>query len=159
MVWRYIGALDKFSKWQVFNVMKLGEFLLQEKIVTQEQLQKALDYQKENPKALIGEVLVKLGFVEMRAFVEILAKRKKRTEQGAGPPVPSKQRAPELSKIALRLGEVLFMNNVITEKQLQRAIEYQQHYPGMMLGKALVNLGYATQRDVSSALLKMRRVS
>jgi hypothetical protein len=29
----------------------------------------------------------------------------------------------------------------------------------MMLGKALVNLGYATQRDVSNALLKMRRLS
>jgi hypothetical protein len=139
--------------------MKLGEFLLQEKIITQEQLQKALDYQKENPKALIGEVLVKLGLVDMRTLVGTLSKRKGQTGQSSSVSGQPKQRTAELSKIALRLGEVLFMDNVITERQLQKAIEYQQQYPGMMLGKALVNLGYATQRDVSNALLKMRRLS
>jgi len=42
--------------------MKLGERLLQEKIITQEQLQKALDCQKKAPGTRIGEVLVILGF-------------------------------------------------------------------------------------------------
>jgi type IV pilus assembly protein PilB len=56
--------------------MKLGELLLQDKVITQEQLQKALDYQKKNPGTQIGDALVTLGFVDAKTIAGVLAKQK-----------------------------------------------------------------------------------
>ena len=54
--------------------MKLGELLLKDMVITQEQLQKALDYQKANRGLLLGEALVKLGFVDAKTIVRALGK-------------------------------------------------------------------------------------
>ena len=55
--------------------MRLGELLLQEEIIIDGQLQEALDYQKGNPETRIGVALVKLGHVDIKTIVEILAKQ------------------------------------------------------------------------------------
>jgi hypothetical protein len=122
--------------------VKLGELLLQDKIITQEQLQKALDYQKENPKVRIGEALVKLGFVSIKTIVEIQAKQ----VLSDAPPLP-------------RLGEILLTEGAITQEQLRKALEHQERHPGTKLGQTLIDLGFATKEAVSKALGKMGRIS
>ncbi|OIO35735.1 MAG: hypothetical protein AUJ74_05110 [Candidatus Omnitrophica bacterium CG1_02_44_16] len=50
---------------------QLGELLIERKIITPEQLQKALDYQKVNG-GLIGEILVQLGFSKEEDIAQVL---------------------------------------------------------------------------------------
>jgi type IV pilus assembly protein PilB len=50
---------------------QLGELLIERKVITSEQLQKALDYQKVNG-GLIGEILVQLGFSKEEDIVQVL---------------------------------------------------------------------------------------
>ena len=50
---------------------QLGELLIERKIITPEQLQKALDYQKVNG-GLIGEILVQLGYSKEEDIAQVL---------------------------------------------------------------------------------------
>jgi len=50
---------------------KLGEILLTNGVITDEQLQRGLDFQKREG-GLLGEILVKLGYVNERDIVEAL---------------------------------------------------------------------------------------
>lgn len=43
--------------------MKVGEFFVENKIVTADQLRDALEMQLDNPERLVGEILVTLGFL------------------------------------------------------------------------------------------------
>lgn len=51
---------------------QLGQVLLQRRVVTSEQLQQALDMQKENG-GLLGEILIKLGATTEEDIVQALA--------------------------------------------------------------------------------------
>ncbi len=50
---------------------QLGELLIERKVISSEQLQKALDYQKVN-SGLIGEILVQLGFAKEEDIAQVL---------------------------------------------------------------------------------------
>ncbi|GAV22966.1 type II secretion system protein E [Carboxydothermus pertinax] len=50
-----------------------------------------------------------------------------------------------------RLGDFLVENGLITEEQLQKALEYQKR-SGERLGQALVKLGYVTEQDIMGVL-------
>ena len=50
---------------------QLGELLIERKVITTEQLQKALDYQKVNG-GLIGEIFVQLGFAKEEDIAQVL---------------------------------------------------------------------------------------
>lgn len=41
--------------------MKLGEYLIQNNLITKDQLNQALEIQKQKPEQKIGEILVELG--------------------------------------------------------------------------------------------------
>ncbi|HEY9592995.1 MAG TPA: hypothetical protein VHE79_00860 [Spirochaetia bacterium] len=45
--------------------MPLGETLVKNGVITQEQLEKALEEQKKNPNEKIGEILLRLGYLPM----------------------------------------------------------------------------------------------
>jgi hypothetical protein len=51
------------------DVHKLGEFLVENKIITKEQLLEALTLQKDNPERLIGHILVTLGAVTKEQLI------------------------------------------------------------------------------------------
>ena len=135
--------------------------MLQGKIINQEQLHRALDYQKENPEIRVGVALAKLGFVDIKTIVKALAQQKPLIQQDFSTPPkqesPTEGTPPEQSKIMSRLGEILLMDNVITHDELRKALEYQQKYPGMMFGQSLINLGFADKKTISKALLKTRQ--
>lgn len=56
------------------KAVRIGDLLLEKRLVTQEQIVKALAYQKERGhNKLLGEVLVELGFITQEQVMEILA--------------------------------------------------------------------------------------
>ncbi len=52
--------------------MKVGEFLVKNSIITEEQLNDALEMQKDNPERLIGEILVTLGILTKEDIIMAL---------------------------------------------------------------------------------------
>ena len=51
------------------EIFKLGEFFVENKIITHDQLTEALALQKDNPDRLIGHILVTLGFVTKEQLI------------------------------------------------------------------------------------------
>ena len=51
---------------------KIGEFLVENGMISEEQRQSALDLQKDNPERLIGEILVTLGVMSKEDLVMAL---------------------------------------------------------------------------------------
>ena len=54
-------------------------------------------------------------------------------------------------KMSKKLGEILLNNRVISEEQLQRALDFQRNEGGL-LGEILVKLGYVKEQDIVQAL-------
>jgi type IV pilus assembly protein PilB len=54
-------------------------------------------------------------------------------------------------RIREKLGEILIRNGIISENQLQRALDFQRHEGGL-LGEILVKLGYVNEREIVQAL-------
>jgi hypothetical protein len=52
--------------------VRVGEFLLKNRIITQDQLDEALAMQKDNPERLIGEILVTQGVLTKEDLVMAL---------------------------------------------------------------------------------------
>ena len=57
----------------------------------------------------------------------------------------------------MRLGEILIERNLITEEDLDRALELQKER-GDKLGKILVDLGFIAMRDVLAALSEQLKI-
>ncbi len=55
--------------------MMIGKMLLEKGIITKEQLEKALETQSENPKLLLGEVLINLEYIKISTLVAMLEKQ------------------------------------------------------------------------------------
>jgi len=54
-------------------------------------------------------------------------------------------------KTSKKLGEILVKNGVVSEENLQRAIDFQKREGGL-LGEILVKLGYVNEKDIVQAL-------
>ena len=55
--------------------MKIGELLIHKNVITKEQLQKALDYQRENPRRKIIDILLDLGYISKTEFLKYLSEQ------------------------------------------------------------------------------------
>lgn len=51
------------------NDKKIGEFLIENGLITKKNLAEALDMQKDNPERLIGEILVTLGVLSKEQLI------------------------------------------------------------------------------------------
>lgn len=54
------------------HVKRVGEFLIENKIINQAQLNEALELQNDNKERLIGEILVTLGYLTKEELVMAL---------------------------------------------------------------------------------------
>jgi hypothetical protein len=54
--------------------IRIGEFLVREGVITEEQLKKALEYQKEHPEVVFGKVVIELGFAADKDISKALKK-------------------------------------------------------------------------------------
>lgn len=114
----------------------LGELLLSARIITPEQLAKALDEQKKTGEKL-GEVLVRLGYITQRQLDITLSFQSQMGKAGA----PS----------CLSLGQLLISSGYITHEQLEDALERQRE-TGKKLGEVLVEAGHAKRHHIEHGL-------
>ncbi|MCX5833203.1 MAG: hypothetical protein NTV99_01580, partial [Deltaproteobacteria bacterium] len=118
----------------------IGEIMVRKNIITEQQLEKALERQKKEKGKLLGEILLEMG-VPQEQINKALYYYNKRTP----------------------IGQILVDLNVITLAQLQEALEKQKSmiskfFSYKPLGMLLVDLGfvnYNTYLDVLSKHFNM----
>lgn len=54
------------------DICRVGDFLVQNELITNEQLGEALALQKDNPERLVGEILVTLGILTKEEMIMAL---------------------------------------------------------------------------------------
>jgi type IV pilus assembly protein PilB len=119
---------------------KLGEILIAQGLITNEQLTHGLTEHKRTGISL-GTVLVKLGYITEDDLTSVLGKQ-----------IELDQRK--------RIGEILVEQGLITPQQLQTGLDDQKH-SSEPLGKCLVRLGYLSETkliDILSAQLDIQHV-
>ena len=119
---------------------KLGEILIAQGMITNEQLVEALQVHKRTGVSL-GTVLVNLGYISEEDLTGTL-----------GVQIQLDQRK--------RLGEILIDQGLITQDQLQQGLE-EQKKAGQLIGKCLVGLKFISEDklvDALSAQLDIQRV-
>ena len=114
----------------------IGEALIKEGIIDDQQLQRALRIQQllEEPKQL-SEVLVDLGYAKRQAVTDAIAKH------GSG----------------MRIGEMLIEQGIITPESLEMALQIQKER-GIKLGEALIELGAVNERTLLRNIAHQNRV-
>jgi type IV pilus assembly protein PilB len=122
---------------------RLGEILLEEKLISREQLNLGIEKQKVSKKKL-GEILAEMGFIREENLLKALSSQLGNPAEEAPLPPPS----PALK--GHKLGEILLKSNLITREQLNKAIEEQKS--GKRLGEALCTLGFVSEEKLAWAL-------
>ncbi|MFW5775105.1 MAG: GspE/PulE family protein [Chitinivibrionales bacterium] len=119
---------------------KLGEILVAQGLITNDQLARGLEEHK-NSNMSLGSVLVKLGYISEEDLSGVLGKQ-----------IELDQRK--------RLGEILVDQGLISPQQLQHGLDEQKR-SHEQLGKCLISLGYISENkliDVLSAQLDIQHV-
>lgn len=119
---------------------KLGEILIAQGLITEDQLLQAIEYQSKSGKS-IASALVELKFVTKNDLNNIL---------GEQVHISNKK----------RIGEVLIEQGLITDEQLKEGLE-EQKKTGKQLGRCIVQLGYITEHkliDILAAQLDIPHV-
>jgi type II secretory ATPase GspE/PulE/Tfp pilus assembly ATPase PilB-like protein len=110
--------------------IKIGEILLAQKLITPEQLQEALEKQKNlSPAPLLGKLLVRLNYVQEPVLQQILDKYEKRRS----------------------FAEVLLAHNFVSKDDLDVALEMSGNEL-LPLDKVLLNLDFVTEETIARAI-------
>ena len=115
-------------------MIKLGDLLVKKGAISEEQLIKALAIQKKRG-GLIGAILLELKFVDINSLAEAIEEQKKLASVGF-------ETQTKLKKV--KLGEALIKDGIITESQLEKALERQEETKEK-IGFALISLGFIDQ--------------
>jgi len=120
--------------------VKVGELLLRQGIIDEDQLNHALAEHKRTG-ILLGKILIRLGIVSEETLTAVL-----------GQQMQFKERK--------RLGEILLDRGFINQEQLDKALELGRQQ-GERLGKVLVKLGYMSEDrliEILSAQLEIPQI-
>ena len=117
------------------EMYQLGQMLLLAETVTEEQLKTAMDLQQKTGK-LLGDVLVEKGYVTKAKIISAIKRQKYQN----------------------RVGNILLRMNVITNKQLEKALQIQ-NITGRLLGNILIQEGYCTEEDLTKVLKYKRELN
>jgi hypothetical protein len=109
-----------------------GSLLVDQGKITADQLDMALNFQREEREKKIGTILQEQGLISEAQMEESLRKQQKMKHK--------------------MLGEILIECGHITSEQLQAALEEQKKKREKRLGQILIDLKYVTQDDISNAL-------
>ncbi len=157
---------------------KIGELLVEEKLIEPIELNIALEIQNKlrNPKAALklcagirkrlGEILIEAKKITVHQLEEALKIQQKTGEKlgqillNLGYIKPADLNLAllfqELSDKPipnnLKLGEILYKNKIITKKQLDKALEIQKVFPDKKIGQILVELGYLDNEELEKGL-------
>jgi len=110
-------------------VKKLGELLIEKKLITTKQFNEALEMQQMNPSQPIGQLLCQMGILKAADLEYVLDHDNKR----------------------LKLGEILISQNLIDEDKLKGALEISRTEK-IPLGKALIRQHFVGEEQMSRAV-------
>jgi type IV pilus assembly protein PilB len=116
--------------------LRFGELLVRDDVISEEQLQQALEIQQALPAYRpIGQVLVYMNALTRDQLQDLLERYEKWP----------------------RLGTLLLAAKVITQEQLDAALAFHRQ-TNLRLGDCLVQLGFATDAEVTQALANQSNV-
>jgi type II secretory ATPase GspE/PulE/Tfp pilus assembly ATPase PilB-like protein len=108
---------------------RIGEILIEQGLVTAQQLQEALDLQKVFPDQTIGQLLCKLGFLGEVDLSDVLEQKGKRQ----------------------KLSSILLKEKILDEGRIALARETARR-DSLSFEKALIRLGYLDEEQLSKAI-------
>lgn len=111
------------------NIKKVGELLVEQKLITQGQLLEALDLQKVFPDQPVGQLLCKLGFIKESDLGIVLDQKNKRR----------------------KLSDILMAGGLIDQQKTSHAREVGKQN-NISLEKALLKLNYVDEESLSKAI-------
>ena len=111
------------------SVKKVGELLVEQQLISLEQLQEALDLQKLFPDQPIGQLLCKLGFVKESDLSFVLDQKNKRR----------------------KLTDILLKDALIDQQKLSHAREVSKQ-SNITLERALLKLRYVDEEQMAQAV-------
>lgn len=118
------------------NAYSLGEILIEENLITFEQLQKALFTQEnEKKQAFLGQILIDQGVLSEEKLHYVLKIHKKWP----------------------LIGDLLIKNRIIDKKMLISALRYQKE-KGCRLGEALIQLNFVSEQDLKRHLSRQLNI-
>lgn len=111
------------------TVKKVGELLVDQQLISQNQLQEALELQKVFPDQPIGQLLCKLGFIKESDLSFVLDQKNKR----------------------LKLVDILLDAGLVDQQKISHAREVSKQH-GISLDKALLKLRYVEEDSLAKAV-------
>lgn len=129
------------------NELNIGQLLIKDKIITQDQLDHAIAQQNKSG-GLVEMILVKQGFLTPQNLTKYTKMLEEKQKAAGIKTVPPKK---------LRLGEILIAANELNESQLEEALKYQQE-KGVKIGIALVDLGFIQRSTLVKYLTKQSQM-
>ncbi len=111
------------------SVKKVGELLIEQKLISQEQLLEALDLQNVFPDQPVGQLLCKLGFIKESDLSFVLDQKNKRR----------------------KLTDILLSGGLIDQQKLSHAREVGKQND-ISLEKALLKLNYVDEESLSKTV-------
>jgi type II secretory ATPase GspE/PulE/Tfp pilus assembly ATPase PilB-like protein len=114
--------------------MRIGELLVEQKAVTPQQVEQAVQLQMKLRSQKLGDMLVTQRIVSPDQLLQAI-------EQQARMPM-------------VRIGEALMSLGMLSEQKLQEALEQQKSDRSVPLGRLLVNMGVVSPNDLQLALAR-----
>ncbi len=110
---------------------KIGELLLRQGVIDEDQLKHAMS-EHERTGIALSKILVRLGMVSEEVLTNVLGVQMRNSTR-------------------MRIGELLLKHGYITEAQLNKALE-EQKKTGQRLGRTLVSLGFMQEERLVEIL-------
>lgn len=111
--------------------LPLGQILLKAAVITNNQLEQALDIQKQRG-GFIGDIVLEMRALTPDVLESYLSLQKSMRETAA-----------DKSDEALHLGNILVAAGIVTQSQLEKALEYQKLHGGL-IGECLIKIHFLT---------------
>jgi bacteriophage N4 adsorption protein B len=117
------------------NIDRIGVMLLQQKLITQPQLDDALALQQKKPYLRVGEILFSQGVITFQTLESLL----------------------EQQFQDMRVGQMLLRKGFINAQQLDEAIQAHEE-SGLLLGHLLIEKGFCTFEQVQQTIDIQKRL-
>ena len=141
-----------------FPWRSLGRILVEDELLTSQELERALAEQRETGR-LLGEILIEQGSTTGATLAQALA-RQHGVELEQGDLEHEPVFAPnEASKKWRPLGTVLVESGLVAEIDLQEALEEKRSHQDRRLGEILVQRGRLSRSGLASALAEQHGLS
>ena len=140
-----------------FPWRQLGELLVAEGLLTEDELEQALAEQAKSGR-LLGQILVANSYLSAFSLARVLSEQHGvQLSPKEGAPTPPAQVASEPEQAWRPLGNVLVDLEFLTESQLERALVAQRE-EGSRLGEILVSRGLLSGAELARALAEQHGV-